>query len=206
MSGVASAFAADVVAPAPAAIDWSGFYLGAQTTIDLVHFNEVTPFNLASATNIGGGLNAQYLHQRDRLVFGLVVDGNLLTGDNKAGCIVGGPALQCQVGSAWSASARAKIGYASNRLMLYGTAGWGWADTHVNVTNAGGITQGAAHTLNGWVAGAGVSYAINTKWVGNLEYLHYDLGSANVTQFVAFGTGSTKPTSDAVTLGLSYKF
>ena len=203
--GGGSAVAADIIT-APA-YNWTGFYLGGQAQLDFMHFNEVTPFNLNSSTNIGGGLSAQYLYQSKSLVFGVVADGNLLTGDTTAGCLVGGPNLQCQVGSRWNGSLRAKGGFAADRFLVYGTAGWGWAETHVNITSitpAG--SQSDSHVLNGWVAGAGISFALTDKWTTSLEYLHYDLNSAQETQFVAYGTGHTHPTSDTVTVGLSYKF
>ena len=204
MSG--AAMAADVVpTPAPAAFDWSGFYLGGQAQIDMINAHEVTPFNLASATNFGGGISAQRLWQRDKLVFGLVGDVNLLIGDHIAGCIVGGPALQCKFGSSWNASARAKVGFAADKALFYGTAGWGWADVHVSTTT-GGVTQHDAITKNGWVAGAGMSYAISPKWSTNLEYLHYDLGSGNISQLISNGTGRLKPTADTITIGVNYKF
>lgn len=177
-----SAFAADALPAAPS-FDWTGFYLGGQAQIAFINANEVTPFNLASATNFGGGINAQHLWQKNKLVFGLVGDMNLLTGDATGGCIVGGPALQCKFGSSWNASARAKVGFAADKALFYGTAGWGWADVHVSTT-IGGVTQSDAITKNGWVAGGGVSFAISPKWSTNIEYLHYDLGSGNVSQLV----------------------
>ena len=58
---------------------------------------------------------------------------------------------------------------------IYGTAGIAWANYEVTTTNTFDNLDGdQSHTDHGWVAGAGVEYALNSNWIIRAEYLHYD--------------------------------
>jgi opacity protein-like surface antigen len=81
-------------------------------------------------------------------------------------------------------------------LLAYGTGGFGWAHSIVNVFNHGdqGISQ------PGYAAGAGLEYKFYGNWIARGEYLHYDFGNVSVP-----GT-HIKEDIDVVRGGLSYKF
>jgi len=190
---------------APAPYDWTGFYAGAQAQADWVNAQEVSPFNLPAATVSGAGLNLQSLWQRNSLVFGVEADADALAGANTGACEVGGPDYLCSYGATWDASVRAKLGFAAGGLMAFGTGGWGWSDNNLSVSHSG-VTERDFKTLDGWLAGGGLSFAINDRWFATVEYLHYDLGSAIVRHQVAFGTSDVRPVSDTVTLGFDYRF
>jgi outer membrane immunogenic protein len=176
--GTSSAMAADVVTPA--AFDWSGFYAGAQVGAAFSRPNEQGSSSLPAVANeFTGGLNAQVLKQHNHLVFGAIVDGNLSTALASQTCP--NVTRTCQDGSGGDFSLRGKLGFAANKFMFFGTGGWGWADYQKNsfVTANGSAPLNDRRLLSGWVAGAGISYAVNPHWIANVEYLHYDLGSAN---------------------------
>jgi outer membrane immunogenic protein len=75
--------------------------------------------------------------------------------------------------------------------MIYGTGGLA----------VGGLQSTAASesaTKVGWTAGAGIETALTDKVTGRVEYRHTDLG--------AFPTGGSNYTSDAVLVGIGFKF
>ena len=195
MSG--AAVAADMTAPV--AYDWSGFYLGAQVGADIFSVQNFGSATLPSSTGLMGGVNAEILRQTDKLVFGLVADGNYSLNNASSFCTTTHNNT-CSVSRSWNASVRGKLGFAADRALIYGTGGWGWADFHKTSTTGNTVNR----TLNGWVAGVGIDYAIDPKWALNLEYLHYDLGSG--TPFIAVKGMAVAPTMDTVSLGISYKF
>jgi outer membrane immunogenic protein len=202
MALTSSAFAADL-ASAPPPYDWTGFYLGGQMGIDMLHPHPTAAnFIQPEATGFEGGLNTQALWQSGNLVFGGIADVNFSTTNASAPCF--NAAFTCKDGSNWNASLRAKLGFASNNVMFYGTGGWGWADYHGETNN--GVAFPAAKSLNGWVAGAGMAYAINNNWSVGAEYLHYDLGSSSVTTILYDTNYPVQPTMDTFTLNVGYKF
>ncbi len=202
--GEGSALAADVMVPMP--LDWTGFYVGAQAGGAISRPNEKGSSDLPSSdTEITGGVNAQALYEMDQFVFGTIVDGNLSTALASQAC-TSNTALTCKDGSGGDFSVRAKLGYAFDNVLLYGTGGWGWADYQMKSfkTSDGSGAFSDQRLLNGWVAGAGLSYAINEKWITSVEYLHYDLGSSN--SYTGTGLETVAPTMDTVTMGIGYKF
>jgi outer membrane immunogenic protein len=75
-----------------------------------------------------------------------------------------------------------------------------------------------SETRVGWTVGAGGEWMFTSNWSAKLEYLHYDLGSANygtpvsnVAQtlgpiFTLGQSSSTNFRGDIVRVGLNYKF
>ena len=204
MSG--AAMAADVV-PVPA-FDWTGVYFGAQVGVDMLHPKHAPlPFNSSiqpEATGASGGLSVQVLKQSGQFVFGGVADFNLSTANASAPCR--NVVWTCADGSNWNGSIRAKLGVAPGKFMIYGTGGWGWADFHGSTLSPANVSFPDSKVLNGWVAGGGISMAINPKWTANIEYLHYDLGSGSTTTMAYDSKYVVNPNMDTVTFGLSYKF
>jgi opacity protein-like surface antigen len=92
-------------------------------------------------------------------------------------------------------SVRARLGWVSGNWLFYGTAGFGWdydkftrsqLTAPINGvtppfvdTNAlqGGAVITSSHMRPGWVAGAGLEWAIARTWTIKLEYLHFDTES-----------------------------
>ena len=98
------------------------------------------------------------------------------------------------------ASLRGRLGYAWDRVMVYGTGGVAFADASAN-----GVVNGASFDtsryLTGWTVGAGVDYAITNNWVGRVEYRYYDFSNED------FGDLSNVDLDfNTVSVGISYKF
>jgi outer membrane immunogenic protein len=125
----------------------------------------------------------------------------------------------------WLGSARGRLGYTWERVMIYGTGGaaWGKVNTSINancLVNGCGLspvqlntTANFSDTKVGWVAGAGVEAMLNANWILRMEYLHYDLGQVTSTlnliadpSFPQDITWSHSFRYNTVRVGLSYKF
>ncbi len=126
----------------------------------------------------------------------------------------------------WLGSTRARVGFVAtpdNRLMFYGTGGvaYGGGSAHLNVFDAANgwyfSSNNTNATRSGWVAGAGVEYALTNNWILGAEYLYFNLGSKtlhtipNIAASNFFGASvysSTKINFDGsvVRARISYKF
>jgi outer membrane immunogenic protein len=111
----------------------------------------------------------------------------------------------------FEASARARIGYAFNRVLVYATGGVAWLnvterDVLQSAPPVGAFTDNSS-TRTGWTVGAGADYAFTDNWIGRVEYRHSDFGTFTYTSslFLAF-TENHRMTEDQVLVGLHYKF
>jgi outer membrane immunogenic protein len=91
----------------------------------------------------------------------------------------------------WNGTIRGRIGYAIDRFMIYGTGG-------LAVGGLKNASPSQSSTKVGWTAGAGVEMALSDKVTGRLEYRHTDLGK--------FPSGGSRYTSNAVLVGVGFKF
>jgi outer membrane immunogenic protein len=147
---------------------------------------------------IGGG-QLGYNWQVDRSwVLGIETD---FQGSTEKGSATACSVATCAAGSAfltveqkleWFGTLRGRVGWlATDRIMLYGTAGLAYG--HLKTNFAAGLNGigtaaalGSSSTQVGWTAGAGVEGAIDRNWTVKLEYLYVDLGE--------YGNGSTSAT------------
>jgi outer membrane immunogenic protein len=111
----------------------------------------------------------------------------------------------------WYGTVRGRIGYAWDRLFLYGTGGFAYGNTTttLNVSGPGvGIAFSKDNAKTGWTAGAGLEYAITQNVSLKTEYLYLDLGTDNVTTS-AFGVPLSideHTTAHTIKVGLNWKF
>ena len=183
-------------------------------------------------TNVIFGGKAGYNWQASNWVLGLEGDLSSLrfrpsvtiTGNPHAGFANGTSTFNDSASSDWLATARARIGYAYDRTLLFGTAGvaFGHSTFQGSVVDLGPNTMGlgrasvsASSTNVGWAAGAGVDYALTNNWILTVEYLHADLGKMNVQGLIRDGSPNAKTSAlaysaklenDLVRAGISYKF
>lgn len=105
----------------------------------------------------------------------------------------------------WLASARGRIGYIYDRVMLYGTGGWGWGGTKKDfLVIATGADPSTAKVQNGFVWGLGAEYALTNQWLARVEYRQYLFGTATAADAVA--TYSVHDNINTFTGGMVYKF
>jgi outer membrane immunogenic protein len=122
-----------------------------------------------------------------------------------------------QFNNRWLTTATGKLGYALDRVLLYGKGGWAWvgqSNSNVSVTT-GGVTSPASlssnSTLGGWTAGVGVEWAFAGNWSARAEYDYIGLQNQNytVTSPSAFNgdvIGTSSRSIQLVTAGVNYKF
>ena len=158
---------------------------------------------------VGGTVGANF--QWDAFVAGVEADWDysaINTASSHAICNTG--AGTCQTGNNWLSTVRARVGYAADRVLFYGTAGGAFAN--VQSTYSGVQTT---HTEAGWTAGAGVEWAFADNWTARVEYLYVDLGKFNgscaTAACVLATTGPALPYSvnlveNLVRVGVNFKF
>jgi outer membrane immunogenic protein len=207
----APACAADMAARAPvykaaplAITDWSGWYLGAHAGYGWGSVNYETPttgFRLSNDFNGGiAGIHGGYNWQPSSWVYGIEADFDWtgLKGSDAIGGIVDEDRLLAQ------GSVRGRVGYAWDRLLFYGTAGWAYGDNRHRLSGGESGSDSAWH--NGWTAGGGLECAFAPNWAARVEYRYTDYGSANYT----FSGGAPRIVEgakiDSVTAGLTYRF
>lgn len=97
-------------------------------------------------------------------------------------------------------SARIRLGYALDRLLIYGSAGWSGAHLEANLTGVGE----ASGNFSGYTLGAGIDYAVTEGIFGRIDYRYTDYSSGNII----FGPASVNAdlTQQMVKVGLGIKF
>jgi outer membrane immunogenic protein len=218
----APAFAADmpIKSHAPIAFNWGGYYVGAQ--IGAAHVRDgqrlsSPTFTMANetadtATGFIGGVHAGYNWQASRLVYG--VEADFEGGSTRVNHVL--PTTIFPAGTVsnarlnWQGSVRGRIGYAVDRTLFYGTAGWAYASFKDSYNLPGTVfNQTVTSPRNGWTAGLGIEYAVLANLTMRAEYRYTDFGSHtdSLTVFLLPpGVSANKDTENAFRIGASYKF
>ena len=160
--------------------------------------------------------------QTDAFVFGIEgdFDASWLDGKSSSGyCGSGfpgggggtlgfGTAAQCETSNSWLGTVRARVGYAADRVLFYGTAGGAFGNIEAGAN--GGLLSS---TKAGWTAGAGVEVAFADNWTARVEYLYVDLENATCSTANPCGVDAAGPANQTVKfnanlirLGVDYKF
>ncbi len=124
-----------------------------------------------------------------------------------------GAGLSCRTASNWVGTLRARFGYASDRVLVYGTAGG--AGANVETSLSGLPVQNNAEF--GWTVGGGLEVALAENWTAKVEYLFVDL-SGNVPCNHGYSCGYDAPLAaqpaninvkfneNIIRAGLNFKF
>jgi outer membrane immunogenic protein len=165
--------------------DWTGFYVGAHVG------GGWGSANSTDLSGIVGGIQGGYLMQQGQFVMGLEGEIGIANIDGSRGVI------DSSIDSL--GSARARVGFAVDQFLIYGTGGFGFGDVEVSDP----ISRDDQWNL-GWVLGIGVEAALNHNWSARVEAFHYDLGSSSYV----LATGNRKVDVDAnvIRAGVNYRF
>jgi len=216
--------------PPPAAARWDGLYLGANAGtvrastdwhyVNDNYFNTLGPvlvgsdFELDGRAGTGGG-HIGFNHQVGPWVLGIEGSLSLVRFEETIASPLFPTLDVYQVKIDRLATLAGRIGYARDWWLLYGKAGWAWADVdlslrdHVNLIDAG-----ASRRLDGWTVGAGFEYAIRSAISVGIayDYVRVDAESWTVgCPLCGTGVGFGTPIVDAeialhaVTARLSYR-
>jgi len=229
------------VAPA---YDWNGWYVGAHAGVirGASNWSAVSPgivdpalngsFNLPFNFDFMAGTGSYFLGLQggynyiapSRLMLGFEVDATAPNSDVQAPYSVRGnqtvnSVLNGQVtyGEAviHYGSVRARVGYAFDHFLLYGTAGLAWSYDQVTRTQVDGnsfngfATAGTVDTKLlwrlGWAAGIGVEIPIAGNWTARAEYLSTGFGSKSFMFPTAMEGYASDLAMQSVRLGVNYR-
>lgn len=219
-------------APIPYAFSWTGFYVGANIGYGFGGEDEVgahAPSVGVSVNNIAkfddsgvfGGVQAGYNYQIGSFVVGLEADiqgSGISDKFSKTITAAGIPfATSGKSDITWFGTLRPRVGYAWDRILVYGTGGLAFGGVDYRVSGDAGalgrVDMKSDDTRVGWTAGAGIEYAFLDNWSTKLEYKYVNFGKDKVSGVVVGGPGdgtvvTTNETAQfhAVSLGINYKF
>jgi outer membrane immunogenic protein len=216
------AFAADLPtrsSPVPlpaAAYNWTGLYLGINAGYGSGNSNwsdgaiGMTGNFPTSGFLVGGTLGANY--QMGDYALGIEGDGDWTNLHGNSGTTCSGistavpPPVSCQTQSEWLATVRGRLGYAFDRILLYGTAGAAFGNIQAGLNPPSTFDS---RLEAGWVAGAGVEFAISANWTAKVEYLFVDLSSGACSTVANCGGAAGSSVSfneNIVRAGVNFKF
>jgi outer membrane immunogenic protein len=230
LTGVGGAIAADMPVPQaapvppptyyPAYYNWSGVYLGINGGYGFGQsqwtFAGASTGNFnTNAALIGGTLGVNYQTGPFLVGFEGDIDWSNLRGNSSvAGCVGLGaaPGSTCQTNSDWLGTARARVGYAFDRVLIFGTAGGAFGNMRAVLNPPG--TSIAIPTQLGWTVGAGAEYAFTEAISAKVEYLFVNLGTAGCPAAIgcaglvtpAGSTGTLSLSESLVRGGVNYRF
>ncbi len=178
---------------------WSGFYLGATAGYGFGQGradgdNGRVAFDQSGAL---GTVFAGYNWQMGRAVLG--VEADIGTGNLKSSTSGTLGVLNTDLNSMGSFRGRAGL-LVTPALLLYGTAGLGWASYDVGLTGFPSETK----TFTGLQVGAGLEYMISRNVTLRTEYIFSDYGREVLSNTA--GANGYKPDSHAIRAGVAIKF
>jgi outer membrane immunogenic protein len=189
------AVAADIeLAPEEVSVlDWTGLYIGIQGGWKH-HEDEVQDPIPPYSTDFdfdGGvfGGHAGYDHQFGSLVLGIVGDFEWAGGDGESDGFGVADDIFAKAEANWEASIRARFGFAFDSFLIYGTAGWAFANYDFDYTCCfpGGpptyLGDDFDETIDGFTIGAGAAWAMSPAWViwADYRFTDYDEASSDIT-------------------------
>ena len=194
---------APVYAP-PLFFTWTGFYAGgniggvwARDYWSESLFGMNLNVGVSPGQFIGGG-QAGFNYQIGRFVAGIEGDfdwnGSSPVATGNDGFIPSVGHFQVVSNNRWIATAAARFGFAFGHVFFYSKAGGGWVSNNGlivnNLTTGASITGLNSGTNAGWLAGAGVEWAITDNWSVKIEYDYLGL---NGQSFVVPATAPFLP-------------
>jgi outer membrane immunogenic protein len=232
----APAFAADVPmnseAPFVPRFTWTGCYLGGQIGGGFAQKDITDPVALVQESFAPGsttGITTANLSPRGVLIGGQIgcdyqfapswvvgIEGAAAGSTMKGSSIVGLPAgnpdsALVEAKTDFLTSVTARLGYAFDRVLVYGKGGAAMAADRYDVSGSfTGIPFGFTGLENrfGWTAGAGMEWAFTPHWSVNLEYDYYGFGTKTIAMFdpanLFLGNVDVKQNIQVVKVGFNF--
>jgi outer membrane immunogenic protein len=216
------ALAADIATPGlppplpPAVYNWTGFYLGINGGYGTGNSNwsdgpvGTTGSFPISGYLIGGTVGVNY--QIGPYVFGIEADGDWTNLQGNSGLTCGAisavvpPPDGCQTQSQWLATVRGRVGYAFDRILIYGTAGGAFGNIQTGLNPPSTFDNSVEA---GWTVGAGLEFAFAQNWTAKVEYLFVDLPNGACTTVGNCGGAAGSIVSfneNVIRAGVNFKF
>jgi outer membrane immunogenic protein len=201
-----------VFVPPPPVFTWTGFYLGLNGGYGIGRtdqFNFVTD-GTAAPHSVGGGFiggTAGYNYQAGPMVVGVLADSDWASITGSRLCPIA--TFVCATRGDFLGSVRARVGYAWDRVLIFGSGGLGIGEFKYSVDNT---TTGANAQDNvlkaGFVVGGGIEYAVTNNWAIKGEYLFYGFGAntAGPGTLLDPSAVSLRTNVHTIRAGVDYKF
>jgi outer membrane immunogenic protein len=222
----ASAMAADLgaapvkapmMAPMAAAYNWTGFYVGVNGGGGWSTFTGVGAVGPginsldASGAVAGGQVGGNY--QIGNVVLGLEGSYDWADIKNTLAGPLGAGTLTLVTKNDYVATVAGRVGYAFDRVLIYGKGGAAFTRDVLNANLTGPAPGTASGSFNrtGWLAGAGVEWAFWGNWSVKAEYDYMGFGQlneaiTNTTGGLAVTPATVKLNMQTATIGINYKF
>ncbi len=202
----------------PSYYNWTGFYVGGHVGGAWSDKDWTQTFPAAALGNgasfhadgfIGGG-QIGYNWQAGSWVFGLEADASW-SGQSGSGIQSPLAAWTSSTDVNWFGTVTGRVGYAWDRVLIYGKGGVALANEDYSQTFGGLPVSSTSSNAVGWTVGAGVEYALSNNWSAKIEYNYMDFGKRNI----GFSNpGTPQPTNafdidqtmQVVKFGVNYRF
>ena len=228
LSLASPAFAADIIAPAPAKapvpaqiFSWTGFYIGAHGGGAWSKWSGIDPTDptatwssvTASGGVAGGQIGGNY--QISNVVVGLEGSGAwssvTLSSNSPFG---GGAGFIFSLKNDYIATVAGRFGVAFDRVLLYAKGGAAFTRDKYYVDNglAGALAGSASGSFNrtGWLAGGGVEWMFMPNWSVRAEYNYMGFGAITelpvTTGNLVATPANVKLNIQTGTVGVNYHF
>lgn len=175
--------------------DWNGFYVGAMTGYSWTDA-DTRDAGFSSSPGLDGwalGGYTGYNYQTGPWVLG--VEGDVKYDWNEDKFDLGGIPMDLQTD--WGGSLRARVGYAIDRTLIYGTGGYAFTNAELRDRDTG---DSESKTFHGWTIGAGLEHAFTDNLIGRAEYRYTDYGNKDLLGV------KTDLSSNSLMLGVGWKF
>jgi outer membrane immunogenic protein len=207
----------------PAAVNWSGPYVGAFAgygwlDADQRQTNLGMPAGPFKADGEGGlgGLTLGYNHQIGQMVIGAELEGGYMdiTGAGRIPSSDPAHHQKIDIESGFYGLAAARLGFAWDRTLIYGKGGYAVFEGDVGqTTTKPGFVTSRSDNLMGWAYGAGVEQLLSDKISIKFEWMRFDLDQDTAFQksitdipVGAEYTNSTDGKIDTLRLGVNVRF
>jgi len=205
--------------PPPPVYNWSGFYIGGNLGAGWSDISVTDTFgdtftHTSNAQFVGGGQVGANYQFMGGAVIGIEADFDWLPNTNNSisGVTPGGVPISVSINNRWLTTVTGRLGYAWDRVLVYGKGGGAWVGASNPSIAIGGVafSPSTSSTNTGWTAGFGVEWAFAGTWSVRAEYDYVGLNNQNFT--VLGGPLLGDLVSDhnrnlqMFTVGLNYKF
>lgn len=196
---------------------WNGVYAGVHAGGNLIDISSEAYGYRDSweKSSPFGGIHVGFLIGRGNLAGGIEGDFNFETASESAAVdltSLGAPvSASAEYRYNASASVRGRLGYSFDNLMIYGTVGYAWADTSLDVSVMPGGSAHFSQSFEGLVFGAGVEAFVMPRVRLRVEALHYDYATieGDLPALPSLGVSASKyeidPSATVIRAGVTFK-
>lgn len=197
---------------------WNGAYAGVHAGGNLINISseaygyrdsweQSSPF---------AGVHVGFLIGRGNIAGGMEGDFNFETASESAAVDLAAFGVPVGASAEYrynaSASVRGRLGYTFDNLMIYGTVGYAWADTSLDVSVTPGGSAHISQSFEGLVYGVGVEAFVMPRVRLRVEALRYEYGTieGDLPALPSLGISASKyeldPSATVIRAGITFQF